>query len=203
MLLYPNILILLISTGTSNWNVHNKPSTGIVLRKSGSLHQIVESAVIMKEVNCWSFTFPPQMNPAHPGIDQPLSSSPSFPRKKRESSGRQRTMTLRTSRRTARTEWYQRSAQGSTPGPRRRMTTTWSSVGCVKTEASCCAATPAPHPTTSIVWTRRCQRSPTESGCVRDARWAASVFLHCWFRLCVLSPSSLTVDLQAYTFRIY
>lgn len=56
----------------------------------------------------------------------------------------------------------------------RRRTTTWSSAECVKTEGSCCAATPARPPTTSTAWTRLCPRYPTGSGCVRVAWWACS-----------------------------
>ena len=105
------------------------------------------------------------------------------PRKKRGSSGRRRTRTLRISRRTARNGWYLRAGWGSPSVPRRRMTTTWSSVGCVKTEESCCAATPAPPRTTSTAWTPRCPRSPTESGCVRDARWEAPNLIQTCFYL--------------------
>lgn len=62
----------------------------------------------------------------------------------------------------------------------RRMTTTWSSAGCVKTEESCSAATRAHRPTTSTASTRRSQRSPTESGSALAARWAANSDWHVW-----------------------
>lgn len=52
---------------------------------------------------------------------------------------------------------------------RRKTTTTWSSVECVKMEESCCAATPAPLHTTSTALTHPCLKFRTESGSVRVA----------------------------------
>lgn len=54
---------------------------------------------------------------------------------------------------------------------RRKTTTTWSSVECVKMEGSCCAVTPAPLRTTSTALTHPCLRFRTESGSVRVVLW--------------------------------
>lgn len=64
-----------------------------------------------------------------------------------------------------------RARRTTTLATTRRTTSTWSSVAFVKMAANCSAATPAPRRTTSTAWTRRCPRSPTESGSARAARW--------------------------------